>query len=47
MTAHTEEPASALNVVVETTRNGGFRLQMPPSTPPTLASSIISALRSS
>jgi transposase len=40
-------PASAPTVVVEMTQNGGFRLQMPPSTPPALASSIVSALRSS
>jgi transposase len=40
-------PAPAPTVVVEMTQNGGFRLQIPPSTPPALASSIVSALRTS
>ena len=44
--ALTPAPAPAPTVVVEMTQNGGFRLQMPPSTPPALASSIVSALRS-
>jgi transposase len=47
MTALTDESAPAPTVVVEMMQNGGFRLQMPPSTPPTLASSIIGALRTS
>lgn len=47
LAALTAAPAAAPHVVVETMQNGGFRLQIPPSTPAALASSIVSALRSS